>query len=130
MSIFSADIQHPIDPLYDQCKDVVERIIPMNMMHYNADCKTMERDIISMLKEKGLWVGDSNHKVCEDDIFKINKVCVSMGGYARRIPFYLVYLYYVKEIHNEPEFEGITVQYTAFLTQFNVGINGIINESI
>ena len=130
MGLFDQNIHHPIEELYDQCKEVVEWIVPMNMMHYNGNCAQMEHDIITMLKERGLWAGGRNGMAYKDDINKINQVCISMGGYARRIPTYIVYFYYVKEIHNELWLEGKAVQYGAYLTQFTVGISGIINESV
>lgn len=128
MSIFDPNIHLPIEELYEQCKEIVEWIIPMNMMHYNGSCETMRHDIERMLLERGLitnafWIG-------RGDVNKISKVVVEYGEYIRRIPTYKVKFYYVKEFtsdlwHNEPVIES-----TSYFTQFTVGINGIINEHI
>ena len=131
MSIFDKNIHHPVETLYDQCKEIVEWIVPMNMMHYNGSCEQMEQDIITMLKERGLWVGGRNGMAYKDDINKINQVGVSMGGYTGRgIPTYIVYFYYVTEIRSSLWLGGSAIQYGAYLTKFTVGINGIINEPV
>lgn len=54
MGLFDQNIHHPIETLYDQCKEIVEWIVPMNMIHYNGSCKLMKNDITSMLKERNL----------------------------------------------------------------------------
>ena len=133
MSIFNENIHHPVEELYDQCKDVVGWIVPMNMMHYNGDCETMKHDIVRMLRERNLLVNNYNSALQTVDsvnINKVSKVIVEYGEYVRRIPTYKVRLFYVKEIHSDLWFGGRAIEYTAFLTQFNVGISGIINESV
>jgi len=130
MSIFDKNTQHPIETLYDQCKDIVQYIIPMNMMHYNGDCETMKHDIEQMLRERDLLAGKYTSFGEKGDINKISNVFVEYGEYVRRIPTYKVKLFYVKKFEDNFLFGGPTIVITEFLAQFTVGISGIINEPI
>lgn len=130
MSIFDKDIHLPIESLYDACKDIVRHVIPMNMMHYNGQCETMQRDIMFELKNVGLLTNRYSPGKNSSDINKINKVTVKYGEYIRRIPIYIVEFFYVKEIIGDEWLNGSALQYDKPFAQFTVGINGIIDESV
>lgn len=121
MSVFDTNSLHPIEELYDQCKEIVEEIVPGHIMHYNANIDTLQRVVIVALKERGIWAYPTFN--VHENINNISRVEVCKGGYQYRIPTFIVYFYYVKEIQNN-------VNAQAYLTHFTVGINGIINEHI
>ena len=130
MSIFDKDIHLPIEHIYDACKDIAGHVIPANMMHYNGQCETMQRDIMFELKNHGLLT--SRFKtVVGNPVGKINKVTVKYGEYIRGIPTYIVEFFYVKEIIDVERLGGSApLQYDYPFAQFTVGINGIIDESV
>ena len=130
MGLFDQNIHHPIEELYDQCKEVVEWIVPMNMMHYNGGCDTMKHDIEQMLRERNLFAPKYIPFNAERDVNKISEVGVSYGECIRGIPTYKVLFYYIKKIDSDLWYGGSAIQYGAYLTQFTVGISGIINESV
>ena len=130
MSIFDKDIHLPIEHLYDACKDIVGHVIPMNMMHYNGQCETMQRDIMFELKNVGLLTNRYWPARDSSDINKINKVTVEFGEYVRRMPTYIVRFYFVEEIICDHWYDGRVARYDIPFAQFTVGINGIINESV
>lgn len=126
MSIFDKDIQHPIEHLYDECKDVCENIVPSNIipgntMHYNGICKTMQRDIILELMQRDLFVEQFVYK--PDGLNKICRVEVQLGGYIRLIPHYRVWFYYnSKDVLGSYGYHHFQQSY---LTDFIVGVNGV-----
>ena len=128
MGLFDSNTQHPIETLYDQCKEIVNYIVPMNLMHYNGSCNDMERDIITMLKERNLFIKTNSD--FDNEISKISGVDVRPNGYINRIPTYIVSFYYVKYHHSNLWINGKAVEFGAFFTQFTVGINGIIHEPV
>ena len=130
MSIFDKDIHLPTEHLYDACKDIVRHVIPMNMMHYNGQCETMQRDIMFELKNVGLLTNRYRPGENSSDINKISKVNVEFGEYIRRIPTYVVKFYFVEEIISDLWFGGRALHYDKPFAQFTVGINGIIDESV
>lgn len=131
MSIFDKDIHLPIEHLYDACKDIVRHVIPMNMMHYNGQCETMQRDIMFELKNCGLLTSRFKTVIGnQSDAGKINKVTVKYGEFIRRLPTYIVEFFYVEEIFGDEWLNGGALRYDVPLAQFTVGINGIIHESV
>ena len=131
MSIFDKDIHLQIEHLYDECKDIVAHVIPMNMMHYNRQCETMRVDIMSELKEHNR-LASRFKTVIENpsDVGKINNVTVKYGEYVRRLPTYIVEFFYVEEITGDERLSESVLRYDTPLAQFTVGINGIIYESV
>ena len=130
MSIFDKDIHLPTEHLYDACKDIVRHVIPMNMMHYNGQCETMQRDIMFELKNGGLLTNRYWPRENSSDINKISKVNVNFGEYIRGIPTYVVKFYFVEEIISDLWLSGRALHYDKPFAQFTVGINGIIDESV
>ena len=120
MSIFDKNIHHPLEELYDACKDVASHVIPMNLMHYNAGCGAMRADIIRELKEIGLFQPMTPNKIAE--------VIVEQSEYIRRIPTFKIQFIYTEEVEM---FDGLPLySKVSTLCEFTVGINGIIYESI
>ena len=125
MSLFDQNIHHPLETLYDECKDVCRIIIPGNMMHYRGDKNFMLEDIIKELKHRNLF--QEPFPYSHDALNKISKVEVQKWGYCRLIPQYRVWFYY-----NSSEFtdlSGYKYLEQSYLTDFIVGINGVINKN-
>lgn len=131
MSIFDKDIHLPIEHLYDACRDIVDHVIPMNMMHYNGQCETMQRDIMFELKNLDLLTNRFKPVARNSsDVGKINKVDVKYGEFIRGIPTYIVEFFYVEEIFSDEWFGGSAIRYEAPFARFTAGINGVIHESV
>lgn len=132
MSIFDKDIHLPIEHLYDACKDIVDQVIPMNMMHCNGQCETMQRDIMFELRNRDLLTNRFKPAIGKNssDVGKINRVTVKYGEYIRRLPTYIIEFFYVEEIFGNEWLNGSALRYDVPLAQFTVGINGIINEPV
>lgn len=124
MSIFDKDISIPVEHLYDECKDVCSIIIPGNMAHYRGDKRLMKKDIIEELRRRHLF--QEQYPYEHNGLNKICRVEVQVWEYVRLIPRYRVWLYY-----NSSEYTSVTGYKnfkTAYLTDFIVGINGVIGN--
>ena len=126
MSIFDKDIRHPIEQLYDECKDVCKFIIPSNMAHYRADKISIMDDVVRELNYRGLY--GKQYPFNKDNLNKICRVECSIDEYTRLIPRYRVWFYY-NSSYKQSSF-GDFRMLQSYLCDFVVGINGIIEEHI
>ena len=124
MGIFDIDKKHPLEHLYDECKEVCNFIIPMNLMHYNAEPTYLRTDIIEMLKERNLY--SPQYPYNENGGQKICDVMVARNGYQHGIPDYHVWFYYNHSVHID---QYGTNHVRSFLVDFIVGISGVKKES-
>jgi hypothetical protein len=121
MSLFCDNIKHPLDELYDQCKEIVGRVIPREMIRYNADEQLMYYYIRQELVCKRLLFYDYSYDYSSDpknNDEKIYRFEVFQTSHNHKT-LYTVYFYYAKP-------SGDMHVHQEYLCEFNVGINGII----
>ncbi len=121
MSIFDTDIRHPLEQLFDEVKEIVEYVVPGEIIHYNTEPVHIIREISRMLDYKKLFY--SSTMPYEDQKYTIYSVSAKIEGYKRGIPFYKV-TFYLPEL-TDHEF----VNKKHFIDLY-VGISGIISDNI
>jgi hypothetical protein len=121
MSIFDTDIRHPLEQLFNEVKEIVEYVIPDEMMHYNTDPGHIIYEISQMLDYKKLFY---SHTIpYKDQKYTICGVSAKIEGHKRGIPFYKV-TFYIPELTDDGFINN------KHFVDLYVGISGIINDNI
>jgi len=126
MSLFDRNIIHPLESLYDQCKQVVNWVVPAKLMHYNSephDISWISWEIRWELINSGLF--DNEKLPMNDRIYRIGSVNVKRAKSVRSLPTYMVEFEYIKGVEDLGWCKRMDYEH---LTTFHVGINGIIND--
>ena len=124
MSIFDQNTIHPLEELYDKCKQVVNWVVPAELMHYNSEPHDISWEIRRELINSGLF--DNEKLPINDRIYRIGAVNVKRAKSVRSLPTYMVEFEYIKGVE---DLGWCTRMDYEHLITFWVGISGVINEN-
>ena len=93
MGIFDTDKQHPLEHLYDECKEICSIVIPRSIRNHDPNPLNIQRQIIGELERRNLWLSPYQQTI-KADSQKICDVMVMHGGHRHSSPSFKVCFYH------------------------------------